>query len=228
MQKPVPALGAFVVVACGHLGIGPTREDLNRPNASSDGAPTRSAVIAAASSLLEAGGPEAVTLRSVGAAAGVSRSAPYRHFEDKADLLSALALQTLTDLGQVISSATVESEAGSTLQRACSAYLGYAVKHPHHYLLIFGDTPMSEPTREVVGAADAGMQALTDLVERAQHDGDLGDGPPRELATVVWALVHGLAQLHITGHFSEPRTVDGDRDLELLLALALKALRPTS
>ncbi len=37
----------------------------------------------AAADLLEEGGPDAVTLRAVGARAGVSRSAPYRHFTGK-------------------------------------------------------------------------------------------------------------------------------------------------
>src|SRR4051794_16883803 len=63
-----------------------------------DPAPTRAAIVAAAGRLLEVGGPEAVTLRSVGAEAGVSRSATYRHFEDKADLLRALAAQGLIEL----------------------------------------------------------------------------------------------------------------------------------
>ena len=67
--------------------------------------PTRTAVLAAADELLEAGGPDAVTLRAVGAAAGVSRSAPYRHFDGKAELLEAVALRTLTDLGAAIRAA---------------------------------------------------------------------------------------------------------------------------
>lgn len=63
-----------------------------------DGGPARAAILAAAGDLLESGGPDAVTLRSVGASAGLSRSAPYRHFRDKADLLAALALGTLIGL----------------------------------------------------------------------------------------------------------------------------------
>lgn len=192
-----------------------------------DGGPTRSAVVAAASALLESGGPDAVTLRSVGTAAGVSRSAPYRHFADKADLLAALALQTLTDLGASIRDASTQDGEGSRLQRGCRAYLRHAVEQAHHYLLVFGDTPMSEPSPEIESAADAGMNALRELVERAQAEGDLGEGPPREIATALWALLHGLAQLQITGHLREPRTVEGDAGLDQLLTLALGAVRPT-
>ena len=46
-------------------------------------AATRRALLDQAAALLDRGGPDAVTLREVGARAGVSRGAPYRHFCDK-------------------------------------------------------------------------------------------------------------------------------------------------
>jgi len=70
------------------------------------------------------------------------------------------------------------------------------------------------------------MLAIRELVEHAQGEGELGAGPPRELATVLWVLLHGLAQLQITGHLHEPRTIDGDTGLHELLPLALAALHP--
>ncbi len=71
------------------------------------------------------------------------------------------------------------------------------------------------------------MHALHTLVERAQKEGELGEGPPRELATVLWALLHGIAQLQITGHLVEPRTIEGDAGMDTLLALALRSFRPS-
>ena len=60
---------------------------------------TRRSLLDAAGALLDAGGPDAVTLREVGARAGVSRSAPYRHFADKESLLTALATNAMNELG---------------------------------------------------------------------------------------------------------------------------------
>jgi AcrR family transcriptional regulator len=54
-------------------------------------AATRRALLDAAADLLDTGGPDAVTLRAVGARAGVTRGAPYRHFPDKDSLLTAIA-----------------------------------------------------------------------------------------------------------------------------------------
>lgn len=189
--------------------------------------PTRAAIVAAAGALLESGGPDAVTLRSVGAAAGVSRSAAYRHYDDKAGLLRALAAKTLTELATSIRRAADRGGRHSRLHRGCAAYLAYALAQPHHYQLIFGDTPIDQPDQELESAADDGMLAIRELVERAQTDGELGAGRPRELATVLWVLLHGLAQLQITGHLHEPRTLNGDTALDELLEYALEALRPT-
>lgn len=192
-----------------------------------DAAPTRAAIVAAAGALLETGGPDAVTLRSVGDAAGVSRSAAYRHFDDKSELLRALAAQTLRDLAQRIRAAA-DGERDGALRRGAAAYLAHAVEQPHHYLLIFGDTPIAHPGHQLELAADDAMLAIEELVDAAQATGDLPPAPRRELATVVWVLLHGLAQLRITGHLHEPRTVDGDTGLGTLLDLALDSLRPAS
>jgi len=51
----------------------------------------RRALIDAASRLLEAEGPSALSLRAVAREAGVSPAAPYHHFKDKAELLDAVA-----------------------------------------------------------------------------------------------------------------------------------------
>lgn len=188
--------------------------------------PTRSAVLAAAGALLESGGPEAVTLRAVGEKAGVSRSAPYRHFSSKADLLAALALSTLAELGYRIRTEGAEDAVGSRLRGGCMGYVGWALEHPQHYLLVFGPAPMTDPPPAIEAAADDGLRALQELVEAGQHRGQLADAPPRELATAVWTFLHGLVHLQIGGHLHEPRTLDGDTRLTELIDLTLTSWRP--
>ena len=193
-----------------------------------DSAPTRAAILDAASRLLEDSGPEAVTLRAVGEAAGGSRSAPYRHYVDKAALMRALAEWTLRQIaGWIRHGAERHQGAWQRLRAGCRAYIDYAVEHPHHYQLVFGDTPIAEPDPRLEEAADDAMAAVGELVVQAQDSGLLRPGPTRELATVVWVLLHGLAALQITGHLHEPRTIDGDEHLADLLDLALEQLRPS-
>ena len=51
----------------------------------------RNALIAAALAAVEQDGPDAVSLRDLAQNLGVSRAAPYRHFEDRDALLAAVA-----------------------------------------------------------------------------------------------------------------------------------------
>jgi AcrR family transcriptional regulator len=167
-----------------------------------------------------------LTLRAVGAAAGVSRSAPYRHFADKTELERALAARSMTELAQKIREQTRSGQRHTRLRRGCGAYLRHAIEQPHHYLLIFGDAPIANPVAEVSAAADDAMAAVEEITHAAQSDGTLVAGPTREIATVLWVLLHGLAQLRITGHLREPRTVQGDAGVDRLLKIALTSLRP--
>ncbi|AND15253.1 TetR family transcriptional regulator [Rathayibacter tritici] len=178
-------------------------------------------MLAAADELLESGGPEAVTLRAVGERAGVSRSAPYRHFSSKADLLTALALGTLAELGSRIRTGGGEDAAGSRLRGGCLGYLDWALEHPQHYLLVFGAAPMIDPPTAIEAAADDGLRALQELIGLTGDTGKQDDASPRERATALWALLHGLVHLQIGGHLHEPRTLDGDTRLTELVDLAL-------
>ena len=189
---------------------------------------TRAAIVDAASKLLEDSGPEAVTLRAVGEAAGVSRSAPYRHYADKAALMRALAERALRQIARRIRHGAERYQgAWQRLRAGCQAYIGYAVERPHHYQLVFGDTPIAEPDPKLEESADNAMAAVGELVAQAQEAGLLRPGPTREIATIVWVLLHGLAALQITGHLHEPRTIDGDEHVVDLLNLALEQLRPS-
>lgn len=191
-----------------------------------DPEPTRTAVLAAASVLLEEGGPDAVTLRAVGEKAGVSRSAPYRHFASKSDLLQDVALSTLSELGSRIRVGSADDRGRSRLHGGCLGYVEWALSHPQHYQLVFGQAPMADPPAAIESAADDGLRALQELVEIGQRDGTVAIGPPRETATAIWAFLHGLVHLQIGGHFHEPRTLDGETRLDELIDLTLAAWRP--
>jgi AcrR family transcriptional regulator len=62
------------------------------------GITTDKRLIEAAAKLLDAGGEEAVTLRTVGHTPGVSHNAPYKHFANRSALLAAVAAVSFADL----------------------------------------------------------------------------------------------------------------------------------
>ena len=136
-----------------------------------DPGPTRAAILDAAATLLEDRGPESVTLRAVGEAAGVSRSAPYRHYADKAALMRALAGRTLRQIAERIRhGAERHRGARQRLRAGCWAYIDYAVECPHHYQLVFGDAPIAEPDPGLEEAADDAMAAVGEPREPVYYD----------------------------------------------------------
>ena len=83
--------------------------DVNTPRAYHHG-DLRRALVEAGFEILEAEGREALTLRSVSDRTGVSKMAPYRHFADKAALLTAIgstaSFSYATDLSRRTSATT--------------------------------------------------------------------------------------------------------------------------
>src|SRR5437867_11394050 len=65
----------------------------------------REALVEAATALLDAEGPLGVTLRGAARRAGVSQTAPYRHFRDKGALLASVAEKGFRDLDRTMKEA---------------------------------------------------------------------------------------------------------------------------
>jgi AcrR family transcriptional regulator len=160
---------------------------------------TRDDLVAAAADLLEEGGPGAVTLREVGARAGVSRSAPYRHFAGKEDLLAAVAARGLRDRH----AARMRRRAASPAEAVRADLLYFvrgALAHPALFRLTYGPWTVESP--ELADAAATSRAALVDLVIAAQADGALPAGDPDRVTALLTAVAHGACQLALSGHLS--------------------------
>ncbi|RVW04036.1 TetR/AcrR family transcriptional regulator [Rhodococcus xishaensis] len=193
---------------------------------------TRRALISAASDLLAQGGPAHVTLRAVGAAASVSRTAPYRHFRDKADLLSTVAAENLVFLRAEMQRAAANPATATTattpLFRACLAYVRVAWGYPNHYRLEFGGDFAFKPSRVLEAAASDFNRYFHELVVEAQQSNTLVADDARDVGPLLWVLLHGLA---MSNHLVADRACDSGtgyaaEDLPRVLALALRNLCP--
>ncbi|UZN03456.1 TetR/AcrR family transcriptional regulator [Cellulomonas sp. S1-8] len=182
-------------------------------------AETRQALLDAASALLDRGGVDAVTLRDVGSGAGVSRSAPYRHFADKDDLLAAVAAAawtTLTeDLRAVVAGA--DDTPAATLRSALDALVRLGRGRPHLYRLMFvgivGPPVPGSGAEAVATAASAAQDEFLVLVERV-----VGAARARPTAGVLLAATHGVVDLDVSGHLPAVKWgADADALLDLLV-----------
>jgi AcrR family transcriptional regulator len=160
-------------------------------------------LVAAARAVLERDGLEGLTLRAVAREAGVSHSAPLRHFAGVATLLSALASEGFEQLydsvDEHLAIAGPDATTRTRLAYAGRGYVRFAVTHPGVFSLMFRNELIDRTYAPLGETGARAFQQLVDLVVAAQFDGFAPDEDPVHASVIVWALVHGVATLWIHG-----------------------------
>jgi AcrR family transcriptional regulator len=164
----------------------------------------RNALVSEGLNLLEQEGQPDFTLRDIARRVGVSAAAPYAHFTDKSSLLAAIATAGFIRLHTALEAAIGgDSDPAEQFLRMGSAYVRFGMEHPALYKLMFSTEELSarcDEFPELKAAGDAAFGVLTGALERMQRRGLLPAGDPQANALSVWAHVHGLTSLFITGH----------------------------
>jgi AcrR family transcriptional regulator len=153
----------------------------------------RAACLSAALELLDEGGATALSLREVARRAGVSAAAPYRHYADREALVSAVAAVGYEQLAERLAAAHPAPSTPEQLARVGVAYVEFALEQPALFRLMFSE-PCDRDNEERVAATAAVSLYLREIVARCFPRAD-----PEALAPAIWALVHGLAFLHLDG-----------------------------
>ncbi|MEU0598133.1 TetR/AcrR family transcriptional regulator [Streptomyces sp. NPDC006393] len=163
----------------------------------------RSACVRAALELLEEDGSAALSLRAVARRAGVSPTAPYRHYSDRDALLSAVAAEGYRELAGTLAAAHPSPATADELAAVAVAYVRFALEHPALFRVMFAE-PCDPLSEERLSATAAISEYVRTIVRTAFPGAD-----PDALSTTVWALVHGLAFLHLDGKLdaSSPEVV---------------------
>jgi AcrR family transcriptional regulator len=165
----------------------------------------RRALLDEAVRTIQSEGVEYLTLRTVGARLGVSRSALYRHFADKQSLLATVGKEGFGKLRQALADAWEANGHGRIgFEAMAKAYVQFAVAHPSHYRVMFGGFIESAAKDDhFMAEARAAFQVLVDALVEQQKAGDIRRDDPVLMARFVWALVHGTAMLCIDGQLPE-------------------------
>lgn len=150
----------------------------------------RAALVTAAAAILDADGLEALSLRGVARAVGVSQTAPYRHFAHREALLAAVAAQGFDELlGRIERSVSPHTDSPHDAVAALgAAYVLFAAERKPLFRLMFGrDIRERSKYADLSGASDT----VARLTGHILSDPGLGLG--------VWAAMHGLAWLVVEG-----------------------------
>jgi AcrR family transcriptional regulator len=192
-------------------GARTSKRTVTKPKGAFHHGDLRWALLQAASLLLERDGTAGVGLRATARLAGVSQTAPYRHFPDREAILAALAEQGFVALGErMVAAAQAAGGPEAALSAIAATYVGLAAERPHLFRLLFG--PEVADKARYPAVRDAGHRALGVLVETiaaGQRAGVVREGDATELAMGHWATVHGIALLMLDGLVAERAAASG-------------------
>lgn len=165
----------------------------------------RQALIDAALDIIDKSGVKGLSIREVAKKAGVSHAAPYRHFKDKDDLLSAVAVEGFE---MVIKDTMDRFEKNSDnpierFRQSGLAYIDFAAAHPSHYRVMFSSSEQNLSDNVDTHAREAFMILYSSIAE-CQKKKLVKDHDTFELAITAWSLVHGYAMLVLEGFIKDP------------------------
>jgi AcrR family transcriptional regulator len=163
----------------------------------------RAALLEAGFRLLEDRNAETLGLREVAREVGVSPTAIYRHFPDKAALMLALAHEGLERLGKVQGRAAKKAGPGRPALIASGlTYVRFADQNPALFRLIFSYVAPISPLDADLDVVSLSMRGLREGIHAAMPS-SFSEEEKKAATLHAWSLVHGLAELIIHGHIAK-------------------------
>lgn len=171
------------------------------------------------------GGPAAISVRELAKAAGVSATAPYRHFDSLEHLVAAvsqqarelLATRMLTAM-DAVDLADPRERAWTRLSACGRAYVEFALAEPGWFATAFHSCQVA-PTRP--DSPDP-WTLLSQTLEELDQLGEVHPALADSATTIAWAAVHGLSGI-LAG--TQPGSLEAEAALRDVLTGVQRALR---
>ncbi|TBR40258.1 MULTISPECIES: TetR/AcrR family transcriptional regulator [Dyella] len=148
-------------------------------------------------------GPAAVTMRRLAGELGVGTMTPYRYFDNKEDIITAVRTRGLNRCSEALERALDSPGDGRTRSRAVrDAYIQFARHNVATYRLMFEfpQTRRDDPAYRV--AFERMWATIAAHVEVMIAEGVLEADAPI-LGHQIWAALHGAVMLEIAGMLPE-------------------------
>jgi len=155
--------------------------------------------------LVEEGGVEQLSMREAARRAGVSPGAPFRHFDSREALVTAVAIEAQRRFRAEIVVALQETPSGDPLARLRSfglAYLRWAMRNPTHFEIISSGRLFNYDKSEDLLRDNAELIGMFEnTLKQAFAEGLLRPAELDHVLISARALVYGFARMSIDGHF---------------------------
>lgn len=175
----------------------PTRKTARK--AKGDGHMRRAEILEAAERIFVAEGYEGATIRKIADEVGVSSTALYMHFDDKAGILHEICEGVFRQL--LASNAEIAARPLDPVVRTrmmLDAYMRWGFAHPNAYQLVYCQrapvttSPLPDATAELSRQC---YEIFSGVVREVAANGRLRTGGADSAAQALWAACHGLVAL---------------------------------
>lgn len=180
-------------------------------------------LLRAASDVLVADGPAALTVRRIAHDAGVSTMNVYSRFGGKDGVIDHLFIEGFERLFEAVEAAPLTDDAVADLCRCGNNYREFALANPTYYSVMFDRVvPDYRPSPAALEQAGATLQQLADRVARAMRMGALAPADPLTTAASLWATCHGLVSLELKD--AKPDIIDWAQVFQATTAALIRGL----
>jgi AcrR family transcriptional regulator len=167
-------------------------------------APTTQRIATAARRLLDREGTDAVTMRRVANAVGITPMAVYRHYPNRAGLLNALADAGFDELAARLAEVRGAGDIGKRLAKILNIYLEHALQNPRLFELMF--LTQREGARRYPQDFKAGRSPtanpMIELIQEGMKIGYFREDEAWEIVFEMGALLQGLVMLYLGGRMA--------------------------
>jgi AcrR family transcriptional regulator len=165
-------------------------------------------IATAARRLLDKEGAEAVTMRRVAEAVGITPMAIYRHYPDRAGLLNALADAGFEELAVRLTRKRFSGGIEERLTKMAEIYLDHALRNPRLFELMFlkPRAGARRYPRDFKAGRSPTANLMAAVVEEGMKSGYFREDDAWEIVFEMGALSHGLIMLYLGGRMEVPRS----------------------
>jgi AcrR family transcriptional regulator len=163
--------------------------------------------------ILREEGESALSLRRLASSLGVSRTAPYNHFENKDALLSAVAEEGFGRFEKAMRSVRRRhrnSSGGQFFRALVHAYIKFALNNQEYYDLMFSSRSWhaGAATETLAATARQTLRKDIDRLRRAQDERRISqDLDVAAFVQIQWGTLHGISRLTLDGVYSDPASL---------------------
>jgi AcrR family transcriptional regulator len=166
--------------------------------------PTAQRIADEARAILHQDGPEAVTMRRVAQAAGITAMALYRHYPDRAGLLNAIADAGFDELAVRLTQVQKSKSVERHLFNILDIYLDFSFEQPRLFELMFltRRPGARQFPADFKSRLSPTANFATAVITGGMKSGHFRKDDPWEITFETGALLEGMVMLYIGGRLN--------------------------